>query len=153
MELIAPTTKMGWGKIKQICSLIGGVILCIYMIPFFTALLLGLSLLIIPTKNFIFFSSMLEAAAFGVSGFLMALIISYFSVNREISTTLFGSLLVATFYAVPKVIIIFYFPQPCYWWLLEIILEVVFLLGFATLGAWLIARRRYLRLQKWPKTI
>lgn len=91
---------------------------------------------------------MVEAVAFGVSGFLMALIISYFSVSREISTTLCGSSLVATFYTVQKVMIIFYFPQLHYWWILKIILEVVFLLGFAILGAWLVARRRYLRLQK-----
>ena len=96
--------------------------------------------------------SALEAAAWGLSGFIMAMIISSLSKNREIPATLFGSLIVVIFY----VFLYFYFnpynmAKIWKYTLIDIVLSVAFLFAFAFLGAWLIARRRHLKVQSKPQ--
>lgn len=154
-KVLTTKTKL---KVKQICSLIAGVILCIYIfIPLFVSLSIRLSLLIASGNLtlFQFTRPILEAIAYCVSGFLTGLIISSFSTNREISTTVLGSLIVSTFVVIQIRFIPFRsdvaVAYKAYCWLLEIVVCAICLLGFAIIGAWLIARRRHLQVQKASK--
>jgi len=139
-------------------AVICGVTLGIYMIPFFLAIFLG-GLLHVPLDGLEGYTqlllvqlgnSMAEAAAFGVSGFLMALLISCFSRSREIRATLFGVLIVGVFYAILECMSIMPSKDPIYasYMILESVLSVIFLLFFAFLGAWLITKRRRAKVQK-----
>ena len=138
-------------KLKQICCLIGGVILCIYiLVPLFSAFLLGLALSV-PKDSFtvlLFADSMLVALAFGISGFLMALIISYGWVNREIEATVLGSLIAAVFYVAQSRFTFGTSQLYEAYRLLEASVHAICLVGFAIIGAWLIAKRRHLKLKK-----
>jgi hypothetical protein len=94
---------------------------------------------------------MLEAVAFCASGFLTGLIVSFFSTNREIGTTLLGALIVITFVVFKIGFIPFRFGGSEVhnaYRLLEVVVYAISLLGFATMAAWLIARRRHLQVQK-----
>jgi hypothetical protein len=144
--------------VKQTCSLIAGVIVCIYIfIPLFSSLSARLFLLVASGENYtllLFTRSMLEAVAFCVSGFLTGLIISSFSTNREIRTTVLGSLIVITFVVIKIGFIPLRFggsevhkAYP----ILEMVVYAICLLGFAIIGAWLVARRRHLQVQKASK--
>jgi len=146
MSMLKIITK---DNVKLAFSLIVGVVLCIYMIPFFLALFL-LSLSLIPPKYIMFASSALGAAAVGPSGLIMAMIISSLSKNREIIATLFGCLMVVIFYAIYYVYLIPYNIITKIWTytLIDMVVFAVSLFGFAVSGAWLIARKRRLRIQK-----
>ena len=135
-------------RAKRIFSLIVGSVLCVYiLIPLFSALFLG-CLPLVPIEYVLLASSILVAMAVAASGFLMSLIISYFSINREIRTTLYG-VLIATILLVVYAFV--YCPVPpqinrthlLLKITLEIAVDVVFLLGFAIMGAWLVARKRH----------
>jgi len=148
-KVLTTKTKL---NIKQTCSLIAGIILCVYIfIPFFSALSAYLFLLVASRENLtllLLTQSMLEAIAFCVSGFLTGLIISSFSTNREIRTTVLGSLIVITFVVITIGFIPFYVGGSVAhkaYRLLEMAVYAICLLGFAIIGAWLIARRRHLQ--------
>jgi len=154
-KVLTTKTKL---NIKQTCSLIAGVILCVYIfIPFFSALSAHLFILVASRENlalFYFTLSMLQAIAFCVSGFLTGLIISSFSTNREIRTTVLGSLIVITIVVIQIGFIPF--RVGCSdvhkaYRLLEMVVYAICLSGFAIIGAWLIARRRHLQVQKASK--
>lgn len=147
MSMLKIITK---DNVKLACSLIVGVFLCAYiMIPLFSALFLS-SLSLIHLKYVMFAFSALEAAACGLSGFIMAVIISFFSKNRELLTTLVGCLMVVIFYAFYYVCFIPYNIITKIWiyTLIDMVVFAVSLFGFAVLGAWLIARKRRLKIQK-----
>ena len=140
-------------RAKRIFSLIAGPVLCVYiLIPLFSALFLR-CLPLVPKEYVLLAFSILGAMAFAASGFLMSLIISYFSINREIRTTLYGVLIAVILLVVYAFV---YCPVPPQinrtHWLLKITLDiavgVVFLFALAIMGAWLIARRRRLKVQK-----
>jgi len=144
--------------VKQICSLIAGVIVCIYIfIPLFSSLSAWLFLLVASRENyslFLFTGSMLEAVGFCASGFLIGLIISFFSRDREIRTTMLGSLIVITFIIIKIGFIPFRFDgSEVYkaYRLLEMVVYAISLVGSATMAAWLVARRRHSRLQNASK--
>jgi len=141
--------------IKRIFSLIIVPVLCVYiLIPLLSALLLGGTFLV-PKEYVLLAFSILGAMAFAVSGLLMSLIVSYFSINKEIKTTLFGVLIVVTILTVNSVYYFSIFPAPpevnrtrCLLGItLDLVVDVVFLLGFAIMGAWLIARKRLSKTQ------
>jgi hypothetical protein len=92
----------------------------------------------------------------------MSLIIIFISRSREIKTVMFAAVIVAIFIVIVKsmgVIIgagINFFQLTRdfqVYWLLDIILSVVFLLGFAVLGAWLLNRRHRLKMQKVERSV
>jgi len=90
-------------------------------------------------------SSISVAAAFGVSGFLMALFISCFSRNREMILTLFAAVLVAIIFMYMGFLLHSMTDLPFIWGcqrVLEQVLNIISLVGFATLGAWLVKRKR-----------
>jgi len=144
--------------IKQTCFLIAAVILCIYIfIPLFSSLTVRLLLLLAPRENFILFrfaETILEAIAFCISGFLTGLIISSFSTKREIRTTMLGSLIAITFVFIKIGFVSFRFGGSAAdktYLLLQMVIQAICLSGFAIIGAWLIARRRHLQVQKMSK--
>lgn len=141
-------------QIKRACFLIGGVVLGVFiLVPLFTAILLRL-LFLLPKEKFasIFFAdSTLQAIAFGASGFVMGLFISYGSINKETRSTVLGSLIIATFYIIQIGFTQFILGGSASdkaYGLFEMAVYTIFLLAFAILGAWLVARRRCLKVQK-----
>ncbi len=143
--------------LKYIIALAIPPVLCAYiMIPLFSVLLITTGLLdICPPKYVILTSYVLPAIACGASGFIMSLLISSLSRNREIMMTLFGVLIVAIIYIITFVDLIsstdFFNSIPEGSWkylLIPMALNGIFLLGFALIGAWLIVRKRRLRVQK-----
>jgi len=141
----------------KVLGVVCGVTFCIYSIPFFTALFLSVSLVVeiggtigkLPI--ILLFSSISEGAACGASGFLMSLIVVFISRSREIKTAVFAAVIVAFLLIIGKFMFMDFLQQPPFfkvYWLLDIILSVVFLLGFAILGAWLLNRRHRLKIQK-----
>lgn len=139
-------------RVKQICFLIAGVILCVYIfVPLFSAISARLLLLVSSRGNLselLFLSSILDTIAFAASGFLQGLIISYGCINREVMTTLFGSLaagglLIISFCtslfgpAADEVILGDL--------LLKVGFHIVFLVVLAIFAAWLVARKRHLK--------
>jgi MFS family permease len=136
--------------LKYIIALTIPPVLCAFIIiPLFSALLIAAGLLIAcPPKYTILLSYVLEAMAWGVSGFIMSLLISSLSRNREIMMTLFGVLIAAIVFAVAYV----YFGSfidsnkiPEGFWMYSLrhnAVNGIFLLCFALLGAWLIVRKR-----------
>lgn len=143
------TTK---GQIKQCCSLIVGVVMCIYILfPLFLALILLLPIYV-SARYVLFYLAILGAIATGPPAFLMAVFISYFSIHKEISTTLFGCLIVTTYFVGVHVSSILFIPsfrplQNAYW-LIETIFGVIFIFAFALVGAWLVARKRRFKIPK-----
>ena len=143
--------------LKYIIALAIPPVLCALMIPLFLALLFAPGLLdVCPPKYVILTSYVLSAIACGASGFIMSLLISSLSRNREIMMTLFGVLIVAIIYIITCVDLLgsmdFNIIAAEVFWkhmLMRMALHGIFLLGFALLGAWLIVRkRRRLRVQK-----
>jgi len=154
-------TKMSNARIKIVLKYIIALaippVLCAFiMIPLFTVLLIATGLLnVCPPKYVILLSYVLDAIAVSASGFIMSLLISSLSRNREIMMTLFGVLIVAIIYIITFVDLIsstdFFNNIPEGSWkylLIPMALHAIFLLGFALLGAWLIVRKRRLRVQK-----
>jgi uncharacterized protein (DUF983 family) len=81
----------------------------------------------------------------------MSLIVVFISRSREIKTAVFAAVIVAFLLIIGKFMFMDFLQQPPFfkvYWLLDIILSVVFLLGFAILGAWLLNRRHRLKIQK-----
>ncbi len=139
-------------------AVVCGATLGIYMIPFFLAIFLGgllhvpldglegdTQLLLVQLGN-----SMAEAVAFAVSGFLMALLVSCFSRNREIGATLLGVLIVGVFYSILNYMCIMPSKDPIYasYMILESVLCIISLTFFAFLGAKLITKRHRAKVKK-----
>ncbi len=143
--------------LKYIIALAIPPVLCAYiMIPLFLVLLITTGLLdICPPKYVILASYVLCAIACGASGFIMSLLISSLSRNREIMMTLFGVLIVAIIYIITFVDLFSStdfsnnIPEGSWKYLLiPMALSGILLLGFALTGAWLIVRKRRLRVPK-----
>ena len=128
-----------------------GVILWIGLFfPLFATLFVSLSLVVrmdgtigkIPIV--LLFDSVFQSLACGISGILMSFVIIFISRSREIKTVVFAASIVAIFLIIFKFIHI-NFPQqsPVYkvYWLSDIILNIIFLFGFAVFGAWLFNRK------------
>jgi hypothetical protein len=142
-----------------------GVTLCLVIfIPLFTALFLSVYLIIpIPhvagKLQLLLVDSIpviLGSLACGVSGFLMGLVVIFISKSKEIKIVVFAAIIAVIalvtveyymgFVVGDKFASINFSQQPSIFfkarWLLDMILEAMFLLGFAVVGARLITRRR-----------
>ena len=134
-------------RAKMIFSLIAGPLLCVYiLIPLLSALFLK-CLPLVPKEHVLLAFTILGAMAVAASGFLMSLIISYFSISREIRTTLYGVLIASILIVVCSFIFLPVPPQVNRThWLLKITLDtainIVALLCFAIIGAWVYATIR-----------
>jgi hypothetical protein len=120
-----------------------GATLCIYLIPLCLATLLWFSLRV-ESINILFVQFFCEITAFGLAGFLTGLLMSICIPSREIKTTLIGILIVALFYIFLKVSVLAI--ETGWKWKLyflsEIIIGTLFLVGGAMISAWLIAKKR-----------
>ena len=143
--------------LKYILALVFPPALCVLMIPLFTALLFRIGLLDIFYPKYVPLVFTLGGViACAISGFIMSLLISSLSRNREIMMTLFGVLIVAIIYIIIGVDFFgsmdFNIIAAEVFWkhlLMQMALRGIFLLGFALLGAWLIVRkRRHLKVPK-----
>jgi hypothetical protein len=147
----------------KVLGVICGVIFCIYSIPFFMALFPSVSL-VVPIPHiagklllllFYLQSVILTSLAYGVSGFLMSLIVVFISRSREIKTVVFAAVIVAILSVVVKTEFISS-SQPLFfkiYLLSDMILNVIFLFGFAVLGAWLLIRKNRLKMQEVKKDV
>jgi len=72
-----------------------GVVLCAFiLIPLFTMFFALILMLVPPNRLYLLLSTIADVVAFVLSGFLMGLLIAYFSKNREMSATSLGALIV-----------------------------------------------------------
>lgn len=153
--------------IVSIVSVFCGVIVCTFVfIPGLSALFL-MAQSLVPLGHLdasarlvftLLVCSLLVAAAFGASGFIMGFIVSFFSKSREIGATLVSVVTVAVFYTVLQLLVPSFgdvkslLPDPkraeivaayctAYQWL-EAVLDTTLLIGFAILAASTVARRR-----------
>ncbi len=142
--------------LKYILALVIPPVFCAYiMIPLFTALLFRIGLLDIFYPKYVPLVFTLGGViACAISGFIMSLLISSLSRNREITMTLFGVLIVAIIYIITYVDLFGSMDSNIItaevfgkYLLRQMALHGIFLLGFALLGAWLIVRKRRLRVQ------
>ena len=137
--------------IRNIFFIMCGAILCAFiLIPILSELFLDLSF----TRPLAGFSgraqllrdSILLAAAFSVSGFLMALFIGYFLRHREVILSLFAAVLVAIYYSIRISSLLLNASSISAgllrWRMLELVVHMLSLIGFTALGAWLIGRKR-----------
>lgn len=130
--------------IKRVCGLVVGLVLWVYLSIFMIAILLRLSLRV-PVDYSFFAGSIAESLGIGLSAFVMGLIISFFSANKEISTTIIGALIAVTIHLIqagPYILIMPLLHRD--YGLLEMVLSIISLLAFSILAAWLVARKRHL---------
>jgi hypothetical protein len=93
--------------------------------------------------------------AYGVSGFLMSLIVIFISRSRQMKVVVFAAVTVAVFFVVLESIVFLYSQSQFFkvYLLSETILDVIFLLGFSILGAWLLTKRNRLKMQEGEKYV
>ena len=142
--------------------MICGVVFGIYSIPFFLAFFLSVSLAVLidgmgRTLPVVLLSqSISEIAAYGVSGFLMSLIVIFISRSRQMKVVVFAAVTVAVCFVVLDESIIFLYSLPLFYkvyLLSKAILDVIFLLGFSIFGAWLLTKRNRLKMQEGEKYV
>ena len=137
-------------RIKRMFALILGSVLCVYvLIPLLSAFFLSF-LPMVRKEQVLSVFTIIEVMVFAISGFLMSLFISYFSMNREIKTTLLGVLMVI----ILQIFYLFlYYPiLPRYSQInradllvnitLSTVLNLTFLMVLAIFGAWLVTKLR-----------
>ena len=81
----------------------------------------------------------------------MSLIVIFISRSKEIKTAVFAAVIVAFFLIIGKFMFMNFLDQPLFYkvyWLSETILSVVFLLGFAILGARFLTKINRLKSEK-----
>ena len=136
-------------RFRQLFVVFLGAALCIFiLIPFCTAALLSLSLNVEST-NYFFVSFLLESIALALAGFLTGLLMSICVPGREMKTSLMGVLIVIPFYICVMAPLVFV-SQKLVWklyWLSEMAVGVLFLVGGAMVSAWFIAKMRSSRSQ------
>jgi len=142
----------------KVSGIILWVTLCgFFFIPFFTLFFQSFSSAV-PTGNIfgklpivILFNSISESAACGISGFLISLIVIFISEKRKIKVVVLAAVLVAIGHSVWMSVFVLIQTRSQFfkvYSLLNIILDIIFLLGFAVLGAWLFTRGNRLKMQE-----
>lgn len=143
-------------------GIVCGITFCIYSVPFFTALFISAALGIqivdkigkLPMRLLV--DSGLINIAYGVSGFLMSLVVVFISRSRKIENVVFAGITIAIlhigwwymFISVPSLSLFFKV-----YWVLWMILNVAFLLGFAVLGVRFLNRIHHLKMHKAGKGV
>jgi len=137
-------------RTKRIFSLIVVPVLCVYiLIPLLSALFSSF-LPLVRKEHVSSAFTIIGFMVFAISGFLMSLLISYFSINKEIRTTLYGVLIVVIFQGL---YLFLYYPIPPKSFqinradlliniTLSTALNLIFFTGFAILGTWMVTKLR-----------
>ena len=124
-----------------------GFVLCAFiLIPVLSRLFLdvifGASLSNSSGPAYLFGSAVFMAAAFSVSSFLMGLFIAFFSRNKEVKPALFAAVIVAVYYSITISSVLLkasnFPPRLLKWRVLELTLDMIFLIVFSLLGAGLV---------------
>lgn len=130
--------------------------------PFFTAVFLSFFLKVHIGGSFgqlplsMLFDSVLINLAYGISGFLMSFVIMLISRSRKNDAVVFSGVTVAIMHVFwwytfidPQSLSLFF----KIYWLLWILLNVIFLLGFACLGTWFVNEVHRLKVRKAEKNV
>ena len=122
-----------------------GVVLCAFiLIRVLSSLLMDVvfeaPLSSLGGRAYLLGSAVLMATAYSISGFLTGLFIAYFSKNKEVKLALFAAVIVAVYYSFKITSLLLRVASDIPsgllpWRFLELALEMIFLVGFAALGA------------------
>ncbi len=141
-------------RIKQACVLIVAVILCRWILVPLSLVFSGeLFRLLAPRKydtSFMVFETITDGIAFGFSGFVTGVLVSTFSANREMETTVFTALVMTVWFVIELGSIPFRLGltgSELAYRLLTVAVCATCLSTFAIIGARLI-RTRHLRLRR-----
>ena len=140
---------------KYILILVVLPYLCALMIPLFLALLLPTGLFEINLSAYVLrvLLHIIDAIAFAVPSFIMALLISALAKNKEILMAMLGALIVAIIflvYAIPISMVMYYSGTLGGSWkytLLHIGVNGTSLFTSALIGAWLVVKKRRAKTQ------
>lgn len=136
-------------SVRQVCSIAAGVVLCRWVsVPLSAWLSVSLWLRITsPEQPVLALSTnlLLLAVAFSASGFVTGLIVSFLGPNRRIGIAMLTAVLIIAWHVIETGLFPFWLGVSAVYKTYSVLEDLIFaicLFAFATMGAWLMARKQ-----------